>query len=41
MRDKRIHAYFSIDSLKVWKVIREDIPEVYPHIETMLRDTRS
>ena len=41
MRDKLIHAYFSIDPLKVWKVIREDIPELHPHIEAMLRDTCS
>jgi uncharacterized protein with HEPN domain len=46
MRDKLIHAYFSIDTLKVWKVIKEDIPVLKPQIETVLmeytrRGTRS
>jgi uncharacterized protein with HEPN domain len=33
MRDKLIHAYFSIDPLKVWKVIKEDIPQLKSQIE--------
>ncbi|HNQ26267.1 MAG: hypothetical protein BWY93_00612 [Euryarchaeota archaeon ADurb.BinA087] len=38
MRDKLIHAYFSIDSLKVWKVIKEDIPELKPKIAAILEE---
>jgi len=38
MRDKLIHAYFIIDSLKVWKVIKEDIPELKPQIEAILKE---
>ena len=38
MRDKLIHAYFIIDSLKVWKVIKEDIPALKPQIEAILKE---
>jgi uncharacterized protein with HEPN domain len=41
MRDKLIHAYFTIDSLKVWKVIKEDIPSLKPMIEAIIRETSS
>jgi uncharacterized protein with HEPN domain len=38
MRDKLIHAYFRIDSMKVWKVIKEDIPLLKPQIEVILKE---
>jgi uncharacterized protein with HEPN domain len=38
MRDKLIHAYFSIDPFKVWKVIREDLPRLKPMIEEMVEE---
>ena len=28
MRDKLIHHYFGVDLVIVWKVIKEDIPEI-------------
>jgi len=37
MRDKLIHAYFSTDPIRVWKVIKEDIPVLKPNIEAALR----
>jgi uncharacterized protein with HEPN domain len=38
MRDKLIHAYFSVDPLKVWKVVKEDIPELKPKLESILKE---
>lgn len=38
MRDKLIHAYFGIDPLRVWKVVREDLPILQPRIEAALAD---
>lgn len=32
MRDKLIHAYFGTDPLKVWKVVKEDLPELEKEI---------
>jgi uncharacterized protein with HEPN domain len=38
MRDKLIHAYFSVDPLKVWKVIQEDIPPLKSQIEKVNKE---
>lgn len=39
-RDKLIHHYFGIDSDMIWKIIREDIPELKEQIENILREER-
>ena len=35
MRDKLIHGYFGIDAEIIWKVAREDMPNVLGHIVTI------
>jgi len=41
MRDKVIHFYFGIDIEKVWLVIKEDIPQIKPHIRKVFDDLQS
>ena len=38
MRDKLIHAYFSVDYELVWETIKVEIPRVKPKIERILRE---
>lgn len=37
MRDKLIHEYFGVNIEVLWKTIKEDLPEVKPKIEDVLR----
>ncbi len=36
MRDKLIHEYFGVKPRVVWKTIKEDLPNVRPHLQTIL-----
>jgi uncharacterized protein with HEPN domain len=36
MRDKLIHWYFGVDYELVWKVIKEDLPNLKPKFEKIL-----
>lgn len=36
MRDKIIHAYFSVDFETVWLVVKEEIPRLKPQIRQIL-----
>lgn len=38
MRDKLIHWYFGVDYEIVWKVIKEDIPNLKPKFQKILTD---
>ncbi len=38
MRDKVSHFYFEVDFLKVWLVVKNDIPRLKPHISQVLED---
>ena len=38
MRDKVIHFYFGVNSLRVWLVVKEDIPKIKPLIQKVLED---
>ena len=38
MRDKLIHEYFGIKPRVVWKTIKQDIPKVKPHLQTLLSE---
>lgn len=38
MRDKLIHEYFGVDLKRVWKTIKEDIPNLKPFFEKILKD---
>ena len=40
MRDKLIHEYFGIDLEILWKVAKEDIKGIRPHIRRILRETK-
>ena len=40
MRDKLIHFYFGVNLEKVWKVIKEDIPNLKPLFMRILRDLK-
>lgn len=37
MRDKVVHEYFGINYEIVWTVVSRDIPDVFPRIDTILR----
>jgi uncharacterized protein with HEPN domain len=39
MRDKLIHAYFGIDPIRVWKVVKEDLPGIRPSIINAIADS--
>lgn len=41
MRDKLIHHYFGVHLGTVWKTIQEDLSELYPQIETILKNEYS
>ena len=38
MRDKLIHEYFGIKPRVVWKTIKQDLPKVKPHLQSLLSD---
>ncbi|MEM3502530.1 MAG: DUF86 domain-containing protein, partial [Candidatus Bathyarchaeia archaeon] len=38
MRDKLIHEYFGVDLRRVWKTVKEDIPNLKPLFEKILKD---
>ncbi|MFN3264374.1 MAG: DUF86 domain-containing protein, partial [Aquificaceae bacterium] len=38
MRDRLAHAYFGVDYSVVWRVVKEDLPELQRVVEKMLRD---
>jgi uncharacterized protein with HEPN domain len=41
MRDKLIHAYFSIDYAIVWDVVVQKIPQLLPQIEALIQQHSS
>jgi len=38
MRDKLIHEYFGVDMKRVWKTVKEDILNLKPLFEKILKD---
>ena len=38
MRDKLIHEYFGVNIKRVWKTVKEDIPNLKPLFEKILKD---
>lgn len=38
MRDKLIHEYFGVDIKRVWKTVKEDILNLKPLFEKILKD---
>jgi len=38
MRGRLIHAYFGVDYQLVWRAIKERIPQVKPHIRSILEE---
>ncbi len=38
MRDKLIHAYFGVDSKRVWSVVKDDLPDLKKRIKIILED---
>jgi uncharacterized protein with HEPN domain len=40
MRDKVIHAYFGVDLKRVWSTVNEDIPNLKPHFEKILKENK-
>ncbi len=36
LRDRLIHAYFSVDWEIVWDVIKNELPAILPEIEDLL-----
>jgi uncharacterized protein with HEPN domain len=38
MRDKLIHEYFRVDLKRVWKTVKEDVPNLKPLFEKILKD---
>jgi uncharacterized protein with HEPN domain len=41
MRNKLIHEYFGVDLKRVWKTVKEDIPNLKPLFEEILRDFKT
>lgn len=41
MRDKLIHAYFSVDLTEVWRTAQDDLPELKKEIEKILETLAS
>jgi uncharacterized protein with HEPN domain len=37
MRDKLIHHYFGVDLRVVWKTVQEEVPELIPILEEIVR----
>jgi uncharacterized protein with HEPN domain len=38
MRDKLIHGYFGVDIKRVWKTVKEDLLDLKPLFEKILKD---
>ena len=38
MRDRIIHGYDNVDLQIVWNVVKRDIPQIKPRIETILKE---
>ncbi len=38
MRDRIIHGYDNLDLQIVWAVVKNDIPQIKPHIELVIKD---
>ena len=38
MRDRIIHGYDTVDLEIVWDVVKQDVPQIKPQIEQILRD---
>jgi len=38
MRNKLIHEYFGVKPRVVWKTIKEDLPAIKPHLQTILNE---
>ena len=38
MRDKVIHLYFGINLERVWMVVKQNIPQLKPYLNKVLRD---
>jgi uncharacterized protein with HEPN domain len=38
MRDKVTHFYFGVNLESVWRVLKEDIPRIMPHVRKALED---
>ena len=38
MRNRMIHGYFAVDYRIVWKIIKEDLPELKEKLEEILKD---
>ncbi len=41
MRNRLVHAYFSVDPRVIWDTIHQDLPPLVPLLEALLRETRS
>lgn len=41
MRNKLIHEYFGVDLKRVWKTVKEDIPNLKPQFDKILKDFES
>jgi len=37
MRNRMIHGYFTVDYSIVWKIIKEDLPELKEKLEEILK----
>lgn len=38
MRDKAIHSYFGVNTLRVWQVVKDDLPKLKPSIEKLKKE---
>lgn len=38
MRDKLIHEYFGVDLRRVWKTVKEDVPNLKPLFDRILKN---
>ena len=38
MRDILIHEYFGVNTEVLWKTVKEDLPDITPQIQVLLRD---
>jgi len=38
MRDKITHEYFGVNLKVIWKTVKEDIPQLKPLVQNMLKD---
>jgi uncharacterized protein with HEPN domain len=41
IRDRLVHGYFSVDLGIIWKTATEELPEIRPQIEAILKDINS